>query len=215
MMSIQRISEIRNDYTLRQLNELDVDSDPFVFFNEWLNEAIDSECNEPTAMTLATSTFDGKPSARIILLKGADKEGFTFYTNYDSRKGSQILQNPYGALLFFWPELQREIRIEGAIKKADEEQSDDYFKSRPTKSQISAWASPQSKVIPSRKYLESLKSDFQEEFSRRTIPRPANWGGYILVPTLFEFWQGRANRLHDRIQYTLQNDEWIIERLAP
>ena len=215
MMSIQKISEIRNEYTLRQLNELDIGSDPFLFFDEWLTEAIQSECNEPTAMTLATSTFDGKPSARIVLLKETGNQGFTFYTNYDSRKGSQILQNPYGALLFFWPELQREIRIEGAIKKTNEEKSDKYFKSRPTKSQISAWASPQSKIIPSRKYLESLKSDFQEEFSRKIIARPPNWGGYVLIPSLFEFWQGRPNRLHDRIQYTLQNNEWIIERLAP
>ena len=214
-MKSQKISEIRNDYTLQQLTELDVGSNPFIFFDEWLKEAIESECNEPTAMTLATSTFDGKPSARIVLLKGADDQGFTFYTNYDSRKGTQILQNPYGAILFFWPELEREVRIEGAIKKVDEEQSDKYFKSRPAKSQVSAWASPQSKVIPNRKYLESLKSDFQEEFSKRTITRPPNWGGYVLVPSLFEFWQGRANRLHDRIQCTLQNEEWIIERLAP
>lgn len=214
MMTIQKISEIRDEYTLKKLTESDVGTDPHAFFNKWLTEAIQLQCNEPTAMTLATSTFDGKPSARIVLLKEVDT-GFTFYTNYDSRKGLEILQNPYGALLFFWPELQREVRIEGAIKKENEEQSDEYFRNRPTKSKISAWASPQSKVIPSRKYLESLNSDFREEFSGKTIPRPPNWGGYALIPSLFEFWQGRSNRLHDRIQYTLHNDEWIIERLAP
>lgn len=214
-MSLHEISEIRNEYTLKKLTESDIGADPHIFFKEWLTEAIQSKCNEPTAMTLATCTFDGKPSARIVLLKEVDGEGFTFYTNYDSRKGVEILQNPHGAMLFFWPELQREVRVEGIISKVDNEQSDKYFNSRPIKSKISAWASPQSKVIPNRKYLENLNSDFREEFSRKTISRPPNWGGYILEPSLFEFWQGRSNRLHDRIQYTLQNDEWIIERLAP
>lgn len=166
-------------------------------------------------MTLATSTFDGKPSARVMLLKDVSIEGFTFFTNYESKKGRQLLQNSYGALVFFWPELERQVRIEGKIKRTSDQQSDKYFKSRPEKSKIGAWASLQSQVIPSRKYLENLKSDFQEEFSGKTISRPPNWGGYTLIPTVIEFWQGRPNRLHDRIQYSFLNDQWVTERLAP
>lgn len=214
-MSNQKISDIRKEYNLKQLNKNEVSPNPFMQFDQWLNEAINAECNEPTAMTLATSTFDGKPSARVLLLKDFSKDGFTFFTNYESKKGKQILQNPYGAIVFFWPELERQVRIEGIIKKVSDSISDKYFQTRPQKSKIGAWASPQSQVIPNRKYLENLKSDYQEEFSRRTISRPPNWGGYSLLPNLFEYWQGRPNRLHDRIQYTLQNEEWIIERLAP
>ena len=142
-------------------------------------------------------------------------DGFTFFGNYESKKGKQILQNPHGAMVLFWPELERQVRIEGVIKKTSDDISNYYFKTRPEKSKIGAWASPQSQVIPNRKYLENLKSDFQEEFSGKTITRPPNWGGYALIPNLFEFWQGRPNRLHDRIQYTLLNKEWLIERLAP
>lgn len=166
-------------------------------------------------MTLATSTFDGKPSARVMLLKDVSAEGFTFFTNYESKKGRQLLQNSYGALVFFWPELERQVRVEGKIKRISDQLSDKYFRTRPEKSKIGAWASPQSQVIPSRKYLENLKSDFQEEFSGKPISRPPNWGGYTLIPTVIEFWQGRPNRLHDRIQYSFLNELWVTDRLAP
>lgn len=214
-MRTKNISAIRKEYLITQLNEDDVQNDPLKQFEQWLNEAVESNVNEPTAMTLATSTFEGKPSARVVLLKGVSPEGFSFFTNYDSKKGKQILQNPYGALVFFWPELERQVRIEGKVAKLTDKQSDEYFKTRPEGSKIGAWASPQSQVIPNRKYLENLKSDFHEEFSKRTIKRPPNWGGYVLAPTCIEFWQGRADRLHDRIQYTLTNGVWTIERLAP
>jgi pyridoxamine 5'-phosphate oxidase len=214
-MKKQNISSIRKDYNLRYLSKIDIEKIPSILFEQWLSEAIESECIEPTAMTLATSTFDGKPSARVVLLKDVGLDGFTFFTNYESKKGRDILQNPYGALVFFWPELERQVRIEGTIKRTSEELSEKYFRTRPEKSKIGAWASPQSQVIPSRKYLENLKSDFSEEFSGKTITRPPNWGGYNLSPNLFEFWQGRPNRLHDRIQFSLQNGNWIIERLAP
>lgn len=214
-MRTKDISAIRKEYLIAQLNEDDVQSDPLKQFEQWLNEAVESNVNEPTAMTLATSTFEGKPSARVVLLKGVSPEGFSFFTNYDSKKGKQIRQNPYGALVFFWPELERQVRIEGKVAKLTDKQSDEYFKTRPEGSKIGAWASPQSQVIPNRKYLENLKSDFHEEFSKRTIKRPPNWGGYVLAPTCIEFWQGRADRLHDRIQYTLTNGVWTIERLAP
>ena len=214
-MKRQSISDIRREYTLRSLNEAEIEKNPISLFEQWLAEAIDAQCNEPTAMTLATSTFDGKPSARVVLLKELSTDGFTFFTNYESKKGKQILQNPYGALVFYWPELERQVRVEGVLKKTSEKQSDRYFSTRPEKSKIGAWASPQSHVIPSRKYLESLKSDFQEEFSGKPISRPPNWGGYTLIPSVFEFWQGRPNRLHDRTQFSFLNDNWEKERLAP
>jgi pyridoxamine 5'-phosphate oxidase len=214
-MSRQKISQIRKDYNLRQLGKAEVDSNPLTLFNQWILQAVEANCNEPNAMTLATSSFDGKPSARVVLLKEVTEQGFTFFTNYESKKGRQIMQNPYGALVFFWPEMERQVRVEGIIRKSSENQSDSYFNTRPEKSKIGAWASPQSQVIPSRKYLDSLKNDFQEEFQGKIISRPPNWGGYILSPNIIEFWQGRANRLHDRLQYSLINNEWIIDRLAP
>lgn len=209
------IAQLRREYSLKSLNESDVNPDPIKMFDIWLNEAIESEIPEPNAMTLATSTFEGKPSARVVLLKQFDSNGFAFFTNYESRKAKNLLQNPYAALVFFWPELERQIRIEGKVSKASPQESDKYFKIRPEKSKIGAWASPQSKVIPSRKYLEKLMLDFEEEFHGKKINRPDNWGGYILRPSIIEFWQGRPNRLHDRIQFTLVNEKWLIERLAP
>lgn len=209
------IAKLRREYSLKSLNESEVSANPIAQFEFWLNEAIDSQIPEPNAMTLATSTFEGKPSARVVLLKQFNAEGFSFFTNYDSRKGKNLLQNPYAALVFFWPELERQVRIEGKVARVSDSESDKYFRTRPEKSKIGAWASPQSSVIPSRRYLENLMSDFDEEFHNKSIARPKNWGGYILKPTLFEFWQGRPNRLHDRIQYSLVNEKWIIERLAP
>ncbi len=209
------IAQLRREYSLKSLNESDVNSDPIKMFDTWLNEAIESEIPEPNAMTLATSTFEGKPSARVVLLKQFDSNGFAFFTNYESRKAKNLLQNPHAAVVFFWPELERQVRIEGKVSKASPQESDKYFKLRPEKSKIGAWASPQSKVIPSRKYLEKLMLDFEEEFHGKKINRPDNWGGYILKPSIIEFWQGRPNRLHDRIQFTLMNEKWLIERLAP
>lgn len=209
------IASLRKEYTQKQLWEKDVQTNPVKQFEIWLNEAISANIPEPNATILATSSFDGKPSARVILLKKYDETGFSFFTNYDSRKARQLLQNPFGAMVFFWSELERQVRIEGEITKVSERESDLYFHNRPQGSKIGAWASPQSKVIPSRRYLESLKTDFQEEFGHREIKRPSNWGGYTLDPVLFEFWQGRPDRLHDRIQYTMVNGNWKIERLAP
>lgn len=212
---MKKIADIRKEYTLKTLNEANVSSSPFEQFTIWIDEAIKSKTAEPTAVVLATATFDGKPSARVVLLKGATEKGFVFFTNYESKKAKQILQNPYGALVFFWPELERQVRVEGKIKKISEKESDKYFVSRPLRSRLGAWASPQSQVIPSRKYLEDLMRDFEEEFADKEITRPDNWGGYILEPNLFEFWQGRQSRLHDRLQYTEENGKWKLERLAP
>lgn len=209
------IANLRKEYTLSALDRANVLPDPVKQFEVWLQEAINAEVSEPNAMTLATSTFEGKPSARMVLLKAVYEQGFSFFTNYESRKARQILQNPYGALVFYWAELERQVRIEGKIVRASEKESDAYFRTRPEGSKIGAWASPQSQVVPSRKYLEDLENDFEEEFVGKTINRPPNWGGYILEPVMVEFWQGRKNRLHDRIQYRLENGVWIIERLAP
>jgi pyridoxamine 5'-phosphate oxidase len=214
-MGRKKLLDLRSEYHQRQLNEAEVLTNPFKQFEAWFQEAIDAKCHDPNAMTLATSTFEGKPSARVVLLKMFDERGLAFFTNYESKKSRQILQNPFGAVVFFWPELERQIRIEGKIVRSTDAESDQYFRTRPEGSKIGAWASPQSQVIPNRRYLEQLQADFREEFSGKTIRRPTNWGGYRLVPSLFEFWQGRANRLHDRIQYTFANDAWVAERLAP
>lgn len=214
-MNEQELNSLRKEYSLKSLSETEVKPSPFDQFEQWMREAVDAKLPEPNAMTLATSTFEGKPSARVVLLKHFSTEGFSFFTNYESRKAKQLLQNPYAALVFYWPELERQVRIEGKVQKASDSQSDQYFKTRPEGSKIGAWASPQSAVIPNRKYLERLMADFEEEFKGKPIKRPPNWGGYVLAPTLFEFWQGRPNRLHDRIQYTLVNNVWKIERLAP
>ena len=210
------LSVIRKDYRLQSLLEKDVDSNPIKQFEKWWQETINSKIEEPNAMTLATSTTDGKPSARIVLLKGIKENGFVFFNNYDSKKGNEIQDNPYGCLVFLWKELERQVRIEGEIKKISENESDEYFSKRPIESRIGAWGSPQSKVIKNREVLEKNVSVYTKKFQSQNIPRPVNWGGYILNPTLIEFWQGRTGRLHDRLQYTInENGSWIIERLAP
>lgn len=211
----EHIAALRKDYRLKTLNEEDVAPSAIQQFSRWWNEAVASQIDEVNAMTLATATKDGIPSARIVLLKGFDEHGFTFFTNYSSAKGNTLEDNPKAALVFFWKELERQIRIEGNVEKIDGEDSDAYFNSRPPGSRIGAWASPQSQVIPSRHILEDNVAKYVEQF-KDGIPRPPHWGGYIVRPAKIEFWQGRSNRLHDRILYTLQpGNDWKIERLAP
>jgi len=208
--------DIRRDFALKTLDEKDITANPMIFFEQWFNEAIEAKALEPNAMTLSTATPDGKPSSRVLLLKQIKPGGFIFFTNYGSKKGRQIAENKYCALNFVWHELERQVRVEGTIEKLSTEDSDTYFEVRPEKSKLGAWASPQSKVIPDREYLEKLVIDYENKFKDKEITRPSNWGGYIVKPSLIEFWQGRKNRLHDRIQYTLTIDKrWIIERLAP
>ncbi len=211
----KNISSIRKEYALKQLDESEVDKNPFVQFGFWFNDALEAEVNEPNAMILSTVSSEGKPSSRVVLLKGFDENGFTFFTNYKSRKALHMETNPFASLLFFWPELERQVRIEGEIIKVSPEESDEYFNSRPEGSKIGAWASPQSSVIKSRGFLESIKMVIEDKFANRPISRPPNWGGFRLKPNLIEFWQGRPNRLHDRVQYSLSNGNWKIERLAP
>ncbi|MEO7292361.1 MAG: pyridoxamine 5'-phosphate oxidase [Ginsengibacter sp.] len=214
-MSEINIADIRKEYKLKLLLEKDVDTDPIRQFQQWWNEALLSNIEEPNAMTLATTNKHGKPSARIVLLKGLSNDGFVFFTNYESRKAGELKENPHAALLFFWKELERQVRIEGTITKTSEQESTEYFLSRPTLSKIGAWSSPQSSVIINRGDLEKNVSKYQQQFGDGEIPRPPHWGGYVVKPIVIEFWQGRRNRLHDRLQYTLSNDKWIIERLAP
>lgn len=207
--------DIRRDFTLKVLEESDLLPDPMGLFKRWLNEAISVKVMEPNAMNLATADKEGRPSSRIVLLKQIKPEGFVFFTNYESKKAKQIEGNKYCALNFVWHELERQVRVEGIVEKVPAKESDLYFEMRPAKSKLGAWASPQSKVIPNRDYMEQLMVDFSSKFKGIEIPRPENWGGYILKPHLIEFWQGRTNRLHDRIQYLLTKNGWLTERLAP
>jgi pyridoxamine 5'-phosphate oxidase len=210
------IADIRKDYKLKTLSELEIDANPIIQFDKWWDEAINSHIEEVNAMTLVTATLQGKPSARIVLLKGYDSRGFIFFTNYESHKGIEIAANPQVGLVFFWKELERQVRIEGAAEKLEISENDTYFLSRPVGSRIGAWASPQSKVIKQREEIEENVKKYELEFANTTINRPTNWGGYRVKPQLIEFWQGRPSRLHDRIQYSLEvNGQWKIERLAP
>lgn len=210
------IADIRRDYSLKTLNEEEVADSPFLQFADWWQQAIESEIDEVNAMTLATASLEAVPSARIVLLKGYDEKGFVFYTNYESAKGRELAENPKASLLFFWKELERQIRITGIVEKVSAAESDDYFLSRPTGSQIGAWASPQSHVIENRSWLEKNVKRLEEKFSTEAVTRPPHWGGYRVKPVIIEFWQGRSSRLHDRLQYSLQeNGTWKIERLAP
>ena len=209
------LANLRKDYTLRDLNETDIDADPFKQFHLWFNDALTANLIEPNAMTLATATRDGKPSARTVLLKGFDERGFVFYTNYESRKGQELAENPWAALVFLWKEIQRQVRIEGHIEKCSPEESDTYFLSRPLGSRLGAYVSQQSQVISSREILEARLAELTRENANLDIPRPPYWGGYRLSPTSIEFWQGRPNRLHDRLRYRLSDRAWLIERLSP
>jgi pyridoxamine 5'-phosphate oxidase len=214
--TMENIADIRKDYQLQTLSEADVAADPIVQFGKWWEEAVKSDIGEVNAMTLATADTNGIPSARIVLLKGYDKNGFVFFTNYQSHKGKQLLQNPHACLVFFWKELERQVRVTGTVEKVSAAESDAYFASRPSGSRIGAWASPQSNVIGKREFIEEQSRNFEQQFSDGAIPRPPHWGGYIVKPTQIEFWQGRSSRLHDRIQYTLNEEgNWLIERLAP
>jgi pyridoxamine 5'-phosphate oxidase len=210
------IADIRKEYKLRTLSEKDVHPDPFKQFDKWWKEAIHSNLEEVNAMTLATASADGMPDARIVLLKGFDENGFTFFTNYNSAKGHQLLENPRACLVFFWAALERQVRLSGLVSLAAAAVSDEYFSSRPEGSRIGAWASPQSEVIESREWLENLNEKLETERKGDTLHRPPHWGGYVVKPTRMEFWQGRPSRLHDRILYTPGgNGQWTIERLAP
>ncbi|MEI6409299.1 MAG: pyridoxamine 5'-phosphate oxidase [Bacteroidota bacterium] len=210
------VSALRRNYALESLSESDVQPDPMAQFNKWFQEALNSSLPEPNAMTLATADKQGRPSARTVLLKAYDHAGFVFYTNYESKKGAELAENPFAALLFTWLELERQIRIEGAVTRVTETESTTYFQSRPKGSQIGAWASPQSRVIPGREVLEQNMEALRAQYADvEILPKPAHWGGYVVQPEMIEFWQGRESRLHDRIRYRLENGVWTIERLAP
>jgi pyridoxamine 5'-phosphate oxidase len=210
------IKNLRKDYDSDRLNEDNIDKNPFEQFKNWLNLALSSDVPEPTAMTLSTVDKDNRPSSRIVLLKGVEDNGFVFYTNYDSRKGKEMLSNTYVSLNFFWHQLERQVRIDGHALKVKAEDSDEYFNSRPRESQIGAWTSLQSSPITSREVLESKYKELEQFYLNKEVPRPHNWGGFIVIPYQFEFWQGRPNRLHDRFQYKLLKDtNWLIERLSP
>ena len=214
-MSSTKVNNKKKSNQSNELNETSVDKDPFIQFTKWYESILDSNLNEPTAMMLSTADANGNPSARIVLLKEIDDSGFVFYTNYGSRKGKDLEGNPKAALTFFWDELRRQIRIEGSIEKISRETSKEYFSSRPRESQIGAWVSAQSSVIPNREILENKFDELEEKFGNEEIPLPDFWGGYRLIPNYFEFWQGRENRLHDRICYKKENNEWHIFRIAP
>lgn len=212
----ETIQNLRQEYKSATLSEKEVAPDPVSQFSRWFSEAMASGITEPNAMTLATATADGKPSARIMLLKGFEEKGFIFYTNYLSRKGQEITKNPSAALVFFWQELERQVRIEGTIEKIDEKESERYFHSRPRGSQIGAHASPQSREISGRDVLQKNLEQLEEKYGDTVqIPKPPHWGGYLVKPSYIEFWQGGQGRLHDRIAYRLKNSYWEIIRLAP
>ncbi|HEX6181188.1 MAG TPA: pyridoxamine 5'-phosphate oxidase [Chitinophagaceae bacterium] len=210
------VTDIRKDYRLQSLSESDIAANPVQQFTTWWNDVLTSEISEPNAMTLATASSDGLPSARIVLLKGFDDDGFVFFTNYNSFKGMQLQENPRACLVFFWKELERQVRVMGIIEMLTDTENDEYFNSRPEGSRLSAIASPQSQVVDNREWLESQVDQLTEQLSGKTIARPEHWGGYRVRPAIIEFWQGRSNRLHDRLQYTLTEEgTWKIERLAP
>lgn len=209
------IADLRRDYRARQLSESDAAADPLAQFRHWFDEAVRAELMDANAMTLATATREGRPAARTVLLKGVDDGGFVFFTNYASAKASDLEANPHACLVFFWAELERQVRITGAVTRVDAAESDAYFASRPRESQLGAHASPQSAVIESRAVLESRLAEVVERHGDGPVTRPAHWGGYRVVPDTLEFWQGRPNRLHDRLRYRRVDGAWVLERLAP
>jgi pyridoxamine 5'-phosphate oxidase len=214
-MSDLNLADLRREYIKNGLLESDVDKDPFRQFSLWFEQASNAGIMEPNAMSHATVSPDGQPSMRVVLLKGVDDKGFIFFTNYESRKGKDIELNPKSSLLFFWGELERQVRIEGTIEKISQESSKAYFDSRPEGSRIGAWSSNQSEVVASRDVLEARFDENMSRFAGKDIPMPDYWGGYRLVPTMLEFWQGRGSRMHDRIRYRLVDNTWLIDRLSP
>ncbi|MEP6850388.1 MAG: pyridoxamine 5'-phosphate oxidase [Acidobacteriota bacterium] len=215
-MKVNReLASLRREYALKSLSRSSADSDPFAQFASWMNEALAAEISEPTAMTLATADEEGRPSARVVLLKGFDEKGFVFFTNYESKKGSELDRNPNAFLHFFWPDLERQIAIAGTVDKTSREESEAYFVSRPVESKLGAWASNQSRIIGSRELLEERFDEMRTSYSDGDIPLPPFWGGFRLAPSSFEFWQGRTSRLHDRICYEREADRWKIFRRSP
>ncbi len=220
---MSNLADLRREYARAELTRDHVADDPIDQFEDWFDEVLDSEVEEPNAMTLSTAAPDGTPSARIVLLKGLDARGFHFYTNYDSRKGTELSQNPHAALTFLWKPLERQVRIEGSVERMPGEESTEYFHSRPRGAQLGAWASPQSRVIGSRADLEQNLAEVEAQYGDHDeVPRPPHWGGYVVRPMQVEFWQGRPNRLHDRLRYrrpdegnTDEGESWTLERLAP
>jgi pyridoxamine 5'-phosphate oxidase len=212
---LSSLSDLRKEYIRAGLDESDADPDPIEQFRKWFDEALAADLHEPNAMTLATATPDGKPSARIVLLKGFDARGFVFYTNYEGRKGRELAENPRAALVFYWGELERQVRVEGHVWRVLEEESDAYYASRPRGSRLGAWASAQSRSVERRELVEERLRELEREYTGREVPRPPFWGGYRVEPEEIEFWQGRENRLHDRLVYRWSSDGWRIERLQP
>ncbi|GAB2575791.1 pyridoxamine 5'-phosphate oxidase [Spirosoma areae] len=209
------ISDLRNEYTLNGLDITDVLTNPFAQFRQWFDAVLAAAVPEPNAMHLSTITAEGRPDSRIVLLKDVSDAGFVFYTNYESRKGRELTERPVACLTFFYPELERQIRVEGRVEKVSADESDAYFSSRPRGSQIGAWVSHQSTVIESRAVLESRQRELEAQFAGQPVPRPAYWGGFRVVPDALEFWQGRPSRLHDRIRYRKEGENWLVERLSP
>lgn len=214
MSQLANISALRTDYRKAALDEASVGQHPIPFFEKWFLEACAAEVAEANAMTLATASKEGIPHARMVLLKGVENNGFTFFTNYDSNKGHDLQENPHAALVFYWKELERQVRIEGRIERLSDAASDEYFHSRPEGSRLGAWASPQSKIIPNRDVLEANYNKYQQQFAGH-IPRPSHWGGFVLLPSCIEFWQGRSNRMHDRVVFINESGAWKKHRLAP
>ena len=208
-------ADLRREYALAALDVTDVDPDPLAQFARWFDEARKAELREPNAMTLATATADGKPSARVVLLKSFDERGLGFFTDYRSRKAQELMENPQAAVGFLWLELERQVRIEGRVSKTATAEAESYFRTRPSGSRYGAWASIQSSVIESREWLEAAVDDVRSRYPDDDVPLPPHWGGFILAPTIYEFWQGRQNRLHDRVRYRLAEGRWVIERLSP
>jgi len=211
----KEINKLRLEYSKEILDEKMVNSNPIVQFDLWMKEALNADIPEPHAMNVSTVSKEGKPSSRIVLLRNFSENGFVFYTNYNSKKGSDISENNCAAINFFWPQLERQIRIEGKLQKVDSKISDEYFASRPHDSQLGAWASNQSTILKNRQELEENFAALEKKFAGAKVPRPEHWGGYCLVPSSIEFWQGRPSRIHDRIKFTSVNNEWKIERLSP
>ncbi|WP_009634481.1 pyridoxamine 5'-phosphate oxidase [Synechocystis sp. PCC 7509] len=210
------VANLRQDYTKDGLREIDLDPDPVKQFKTWFDQALAAQLPEPNAMTLATATIDGKPSARMVLLKDFSDRGFVFYTNYLSHKGQELTTNPQAALVFWWAQLERQVRIEGKVELVSPPESDEYFHQRPINSQLGAWVSNQSQIVNSREVLEQRQAQLKAQYEQQIVPRPQHWGGFRVVPTALEFWQGRPSRLHDRLLYRrLENNSWSIERLAP